>query len=68
MTAQPGTGTTWDAGGYNDIDSRLVERGGLQAVLVRDYRGADTDIIVAAAKAYMNALNRLIAIQREDGA
>ncbi|MGQ9683123.1 MAG: 2-isopropylmalate synthase [Anaerolineae bacterium] len=28
-------------------------------------RGADTDIIVASAKAYMNALNRLIAIQRE---
>jgi 2-isopropylmalate synthase len=31
-------------------------------------RGADTDIIVASAKAYMNALNRLIAIQREDRA
>ncbi len=29
-------------------------------------RGADTDIIVASAKAYMNALNRLIAIKRED--
>jgi len=28
-------------------------------------RGADTDIIVASAKAYMNALNRLIAIKRE---
>jgi 2-isopropylmalate synthase len=27
-------------------------------------RGADTDIIVASAKAYMNALNRLLAIQR----
>lgn len=44
MTAQPGTGTTWDAGGFNEIDSRLVERGGLQAVLVRDYRGAATNI------------------------
>ncbi len=31
-------------------------------------RGADTDIIVASAKAYMNALNRLIAIKREDKA
>ncbi len=31
-------------------------------------RGADTDIIVASAKAYMNALNRLIAIKREDRA
>jgi 2-isopropylmalate synthase len=29
-------------------------------------RGADTDIVVASAKAYMNALNRLIAIRRED--
>lgn len=28
-------------------------------------RGADTDIIVASAKAYMNALNRLIALERE---
>ncbi len=27
-------------------------------------RGADTDIIVAAAKAYMNALNRLLFVQR----
>jgi 2-isopropylmalate synthase len=27
-------------------------------------RGADTDIIVASAKAYMNALNRLLSIQR----
>jgi 2-isopropylmalate synthase len=28
-------------------------------------RGADTDIIVASAKAYLNALNRLLARQRE---
>ena len=27
-------------------------------------RGADTDIIVASAKAYMNALNRLLSVQR----
>jgi 2-isopropylmalate synthase len=27
-------------------------------------RGADTDIIVASAKAYMNALNRLMAVKR----
>jgi 2-isopropylmalate synthase len=27
-------------------------------------RGADTDIIVASAKAYMNALNRLLAAKR----
>jgi 2-isopropylmalate synthase len=28
-------------------------------------RGADTDIIVASAKAYMNALNRLLFVQRK---
>ncbi|QIG58390.1 major tail protein [Mycobacterium phage Cornie] len=44
LMAQPSTGTTWNAGGYNDIDSRFAERGGLQAVLVRDYRGAATDM------------------------
>ncbi len=27
-------------------------------------RGADTDIMVASAKAYMNALNRLLSVQR----
>ena len=27
-------------------------------------RGSDTDIIVASAKAYMNALNRLIAMEQ----
>jgi 2-isopropylmalate synthase len=30
-------------------------------------RGADTDIIVASAKAYMNALNRLLASKRKAG-
>jgi 2-isopropylmalate synthase len=30
-------------------------------------RGADTDIIVASAKAYMNALNRLLFVQRQGG-
>jgi 2-isopropylmalate synthase len=29
-------------------------------------RGADTDIIVASAKAYMNALNRLLTIERRE--
>ncbi len=27
-------------------------------------RGADTDIMVASAKAYMNALNRLLAVKK----
>jgi len=30
-------------------------------------RGADTDIIVASAKAYINALNRLLAAQKIAG-
>jgi len=30
-------------------------------------RGADTDIIVASAKAYMNALNRLLAVKKTAG-
>lgn len=41
---QPATGDTWDAAGFNNVDNRFVERGGLQAVLIRDYRGAATDI------------------------
>lgn len=41
---QPPTGTTWNAGGFSSTDSRFAERGGLQAVLVRDYRGAATDL------------------------
>ncbi len=31
-------------------------------------RGADTDIIVASAKAYMNALNRLLSNKRSQEA
>jgi 2-isopropylmalate synthase len=31
-------------------------------------RGADTDIIVASAKAYMNALNRMLSVQRRQDA
>ena len=42
--AQQATGTTWNAGGFNDLDRRMAERGGLQAVLIRDNRGAATNI------------------------
>ncbi|WP_264077550.1 hypothetical protein [Mycolicibacterium houstonense] len=41
---QPVTGTTWNAGGFNDLYRAASERGGLQAVLVRDNRGAATNI------------------------
>lgn len=41
---RPATGTTWKAGGFNDIDPRFLERGGLIAALIRDARGAATDI------------------------
>lgn len=57
--AQPATGTTWDVGGFNSIDNRLVERGGLQAVLIRDYRGADTDISPFASNASTVAFSPL---------
>lgn len=40
----PATGTTWDGAGLNDLDPRFLERGKLRQVLVRDARGADTDI------------------------
>ena len=42
--SQPATGTTWNRGGYADIDPRLIARGGLQCVLVRDNRGQATNI------------------------
>ena len=40
----PATGTTWDGAGFNDNDSRFLERGKLRAVLIRDARGEDTNI------------------------
>jgi len=41
---RPATGSTWAGAGLGDIDPRLAERGPLQGVLIRDYRGAATDI------------------------
>lgn len=40
----PATGTTWDGAGFNDVDSRFLERGKLRMALIRDARGAATDI------------------------
>jgi hypothetical protein len=40
----PSTGTTWRAGGFSDVDSRFNTRGGLCAILIRDNRGAATNI------------------------
>ena len=40
----PATGTSWRAGGFGDVDSRFNSRGGLAAVLIRDNRGAATNI------------------------
>lgn len=42
--AQPLTGTTWSAGGFTDIHKPFIERGGLQAIGIRDNRGAATDM------------------------
>jgi hypothetical protein len=47
--AIPATGTSWRAGGFGDVDSRFNTRGGLAAVLIRDNRGADTNISPWAA-------------------
>ena len=42
---RPATGTTFSAGGYSDVDNRFNDsRTGLVAALIRDARGADTDI------------------------
>ena len=41
---QPLIGTDWTAGGFADIYKPFIERGGAQAVFVRQNRGADTDI------------------------
>lgn len=43
MTA-PATGTTFDGAGFNDVDSRFLERGKLRQVLIRDARGSATDL------------------------
>ena len=42
--ALPATGTTFKEGGFGTVDNRLYSRGPLAAVLIRDERGADTDI------------------------
>jgi hypothetical protein len=42
--AIPATGTTWRAGGFGDVDARFNTRGGLAAILIRDNRGAATNI------------------------
>lgn len=42
--AQPLTGTSWSAGGFTDIHKPFIERGGLQAVMIRDNRAAATDM------------------------
>jgi hypothetical protein len=40
----PAIGTTFDGAGFNDVDSRFLERGKLRQVLMRDARGKATDI------------------------
>lgn len=41
---QPATGTTLSAGGFLDIHRPFVERGGAQAIVIRDNRGSATDM------------------------
>lgn len=40
----PANGTSWRAGGFGDVDNRFNQRGGLAAILIRDNRGAATNI------------------------
>lgn len=47
--AIPNTGTSWRSGGFANVDSRFNARGGLAAILVRDNRGAATNISPWAA-------------------
>lgn len=42
--AIPATGTTWKAAGLGEVDNRFYSRGGLAAILIRDNRGAATNI------------------------
>jgi type II secretory pathway pseudopilin PulG len=42
--AIPSTGTTWSGAGLDQIDARFLERGKLRQVLIRDARGAATNI------------------------
>lgn len=42
--AQPSVGTTLAAGGFLDVHRPFIQRGGAQAVFIRDNRGAETDM------------------------
>lgn len=45
----PATGTTFKEGGFGVVDNRFYSRGPLAAILIRDNRGAATDISPYAA-------------------
>lgn len=47
--AIPSTGTSWRGGGFANVDNRFNQRGGLSAVLIRNNRGASTNISPWAA-------------------
>jgi hypothetical protein len=42
--AIPSTGTTWKSGGFNDVDSSFLERGGKMAAFCRQAQGAATNL------------------------
>jgi hypothetical protein len=68
--AQPATGTEWGTGGFADVDSRFVQRGGLVAALIRDYQGADTDISPATFNPFAldgKLRDDLFAVTKVDG-
>lgn len=68
--AIPATGTSWETGGFNDVDSRFFLRGGRQAVLIRQSRGTTTDMSPANWSPFAqdgNLRDDLFAVKRVNG-
>src|SRR5882757_2913679 len=68
--AIPSTGTDWETGGFNDVDSRFFLRGGRQAVCIRQARGSTTDMSPAGWSPFAldgTLRNDLFAVKRVSG-
>jgi hypothetical protein len=68
--AIPSTGTDWETGGFNDVDSRFFLRGGRQAVCIRQSLGSATDMSPAGWSPFAldgTLRDDLFAVQRQSG-
>lgn len=68
--AIPSTGTDWETGGFNDVDSRFFLRGGRQAVCIRQTRDTATDMSPASWSPFAldgTLRDDLFAVQRSSG-